>query len=140
MHAYITIDDVRTAIQDNSPEDNGIDCDLSFSDEEIMHAMERAAAAYNSMAPIGVDRVSAKCLPLHSEVFLNAVLSKLYNAATFKLARNLVGWKTGNTSVEFESTRMEAYKSLVKELEEMWRTAAKERKAEINRAQCWGSF
>lgn len=140
MHAYITIADVRDAVQDHGPDDNGIDCDLAFSDEEIMHAMERAAAAYNSMPPLGVDRVTAKCLPLHDETFLYAVLSKLYNAATFKLARNLVTWSTGDTTVDLEKTRLEAYKSQVKEFEELWREAAKARKAEINRAQCWGSF
>lgn len=137
MHAFITIEDVREAIQDRGPEDNSIDCDLAFSDDEIIHAMKRAAAAYNSMAPIGVDVVSYKCLPLHNEIFINAVLSKLYNAATFKLARNLQTWQTGDTTVEFEKTRMDAYKALVKEFDEMWKEAAKERKIEINRAQCW---
>lgn len=140
MHKYITIEDVRATIQDRTPEDNSIDCDLSFSDDEIRHAMERAAASYNSMPPIGVDRKSPKCLPLHDDIFLYAILSHLYNSATFKLARNLVTWQTGDTMVELEKSRMEAYKSLVKEFDEIWKPAARERKMEINRAQAWANW
>lgn len=140
MHRYITIDDIREEIQDRTPDDNVIDCDLSFSDDEIVHAMERAAAAYNSMPPLGVDVVSGKRLPLHNDIFMYATLSKLYNSATFKLARNMATWSTGETTVDLKKNRMEAYKSLVKEFDDMWKPAAAARKAELNRAQCWGNW
>lgn len=140
MHRYITIDDIREEIQDRTPDDNVIDCDLSFSDDEIVHAMERAAAAYNSVPPLGVDVVSGKRLPLHNDIFMYATLSKLYNSATFKLARNMASWQTGETTVDLKKSRMEAYKSLVKEFDDMWKPAAAARKAELNRAQCWGNW
>lgn len=140
MGRYVTIKDVRDSIQDRSPEDNSIDCDLSFSDEEIVTAMKRAAAAYNSLPPLGVDRVTYKCLPMSNEAFLYAVLASLYNAATFKLARNIATWQTGDTTVNLSESRMNAYKALVKEFEGIWKPAAMARKAEINRAQAWANW
>lgn len=137
---YLTIETVREELQDRTPADNTIDCDYAFTDEEILHAMERAAASYNRIPPVGVEWVSPKCLPDNDNVFLDAVLSHLYKAQINRLSRNLMTWKTGDTTVEFEKTRMGAYQALRSELEQSWREAAKGRKMEINRALVWGSY
>lgn len=47
--AYLTIEYIREELQDQMPSDNSIDCDLFFSDKDILHAMERAAARYNQL-------------------------------------------------------------------------------------------
>ena len=140
MPNYVTIELVREELQDRVPADNSIDCDQFFSDEEILHAMDRAAAAYNSMSPIGVDVVSGKCLPADTNLFLNAVISKLYGAAIHKLSRNLMQWQAGGVAVDLEKSRMQAFSSIKKQLDEEWRTEAKERKIAINREQAWGYF
>lgn len=140
MAGYITIEKVREEMQDRTPADNTIDCDQAFSDEEIMYAMERAATAYNSMAPIGIGVVSPKAMPMGLSFFMDAVVSQLLKSAIHKLSRNLMKWQTGDTNVDLENTRMQAYSAIRKELEQSWRTEAKEYKMELNRAQVWGAY
>lgn len=138
--AYLTIQDIREELQDRTPGDNTIDCDLAFSDDEIRHAMKRAAAAYNSVPPLGIDRISWNCLPADTTVFMEAVISQLYKAQIHRLARNQMQWQTGDTTVNFESTRMQSYQQLQQQADQAWKEAARERKMAINRAIVWGSF
>lgn len=140
MSRYITIEKVREEIQDRTPADNSIDCDQVFSDEEILYAMERAASIYNSMSPIGIGVVSAKALPLNLSFFMDAVVSQLLKSAIHKLSRNLMKWQTGDTQVDLEQTRMQAFTQIRGDLEKQWRQDAKEYKMELNRAQCWDAF
>lgn len=137
---YITIELVRQELQDRTPGDNTIDCDLFFSDEDILHAMDRAAARYNALAPLGIDVVDPRHLPANTSVFLDAVLSCLYGSALHKLSRNLMAWQTGDATVELEKSRMESFSALKKEAEAGWRESAKERKMEINRQLAWRFF
>lgn len=137
---YITIELVRQELQDRTPGDNTIDCDVFFSDEDILHAMDRAAARYNAMAPLGIDVQDPRRLPANTSVFLDAVLCSLYSAASHKLSRNLMSWQTGDTTVELEKSRLEAFSALKKETEAAWKEAAKERKMEINRQLAWRFF
>lgn len=140
MSSYVTIDLVREELQDRFPGDNSIDCDQFFSDEEILHAMDRAAAMYNSLPPLGIDPVSGRSLPADTNIFLDAVLSRLYGAAINKLARNLVNWSAGGVTVDLEKTRMQAFQQLKQELGTSWKEAAMQRKMEINRNLAWGGF
>ena len=139
MAGYITIELVRDELQDRFPGDNSIDCDQFFSDEDIQHAMDRAAARYNQLPP-QVEFVSSKALPANTSIFLDAVLANLYNTAIHKLARNLMTWQTGDVQVNLEKTRMEAFKMLKAELDQQWRRDAVDRKAEINRSLAWGFY
>ena len=139
MAGYITIELVRDELQDRFPGDNSIDCDQFFSDEDIQHAMDRAAARYNQLPP-QVEFVSGKALPANTSIFLDAVLANLYNTAIHKLARNLMTWQTGDVQVNLEKTRMEAFKMLKAELDQQWRRDAADLKAEINRSLAWGFY
>ena len=134
---YLTIEKIRNEIQDRFPDDNTIEQDQFFSDEEILHAMERAAASYNSISPIGVDVVSPSKLPTHSSVFIDAVVSHLYKTAIYKISRNLITWQTGDNSVDIDGTRLKSFSTIRDILEKEWRQAAKERKIEINRRQAY---
>lgn len=134
---YLTIEKIRNEIQDRFPDDNTIEQDQFFSDEEILHAMERASASYNSMAPIGVDVVSSSKLPANSSVFIDAVVSHLYKTAIHKINRNLITWQTGDSTVDIDGTRLKAFQTARDILEKEWRLAAKERKVEINRMQAY---
>lgn len=140
MAGYITIEEVREAVNDRTPDDNSIENDLFFSDEDILSAMRQCAAAYNSIAPIGIDRVSFRALPADTEVFMDGVIAQLYKTAINKLARNLISWQTGNTTVDLEKSRMESFSSLLKLHEQAFKEGAKERKMEINRNLAWGYF
>lgn len=140
MAGYLTIDLIRDELQDRFPGDNSIDNDLFFSDEEILHAMDRAAARYNQLPPTGVEIVSGRALPAGTSIFLDAVLSSLYAAGIHKLARNLMQWQAGDVRVDLEKTRMEAFRTLKAELDKTWRADATDRKAEINRSLAWGYY
>lgn len=140
MPGYITIAKVREEMQDRGPADNSIDCDYAFTDEEIMHAMERAAASYNALAPIGIGAVSAKAMPDHMSFLMDAVVCQLLKSAIHKLSRNLMTWQTGDTNIELEKSRMTAYQAIRQELEQSWKQEAKEWKMEINRSLCWGAM
>lgn len=139
MPGYITIEKVREEMQDRTPADNTIDCDQAFSDEEIMHAMERAAASYNSLSPIGIGSVSAKSMPMSLPFLMDAVVQQLLKSAIYKLSRNLIQWQTGDTQITLEQTRMQAYQQLMQGLE-AWKQEAKEHKMEINRSIIWDAF
>lgn len=139
MAGYITIDLVREELQDRFPGDNTIDCDQFFSDEEILHAMDRAAARYNQLPPT-VEFVSGRALPTNTSIFLDAVLANLYGSAIHKLSRNLMSWQTGDVKVDLEKSRIEAFGALKAQLDKQWRTDAVDRKAEINRSLAWGIY
>lgn len=134
---YLTIDLVRAEIQDQDPGDNTIDCDLFFSDENILKAMDRCAAQYNRMAPVGIDVVTPDKLPSNTDVFMNGVLYYLYSSAINKLARNIMTWQTGNTTVDLDGKRMEAFAGLKAYYKSEFEQGAKERKININRDLCW---
>lgn len=134
---YITVDRVRRYIKDRTPDDNSIDCDLAFSDEEIMEAMGYAAERYNEMEPLGVDMVFGNCLP-KSNLFLNLIAEQIYISERQKLARNQMKWSTGGTTVDLEKVRFDIYGQLAKECHAEWYAMAKSRKAEINRNESYG--
>lgn len=134
---FINIDFVRQEIQDKFPDDNTIEQDQFFTDEDILHAMERAAADYNSISPLGVNIVTAQKMPTNSTVFIDAVVSHLYKTAIHKLTRNLITWQTGDSTVDIDGTRLKAFMQMRDILEKEWRLAAKERKIEINRLQAY---
>lgn len=138
--AYLTIEYIREELQDQMPSDNSIDCDLFFSDKDILHAMERAAARYNQLPPVGIDPVSPSTLPASSGIFLDAVLAQLYGSAIHKLNRNQVQWSTGEVTVDLEGKRLQAFEQAKAALDKQWREDARDRKAEINRSLCWGYF
>lgn len=139
MAGYITVELVRDELQDRWPGDNSIDCDQFFSDEEILHAMDRAAARYNQLPP-NVEFVSGRALPANTSIFLDAVLANLYGAAIHKLSRNLMTWQTGDVRVDLEKTRLSAFRELKSELDKQWRQDAADRKAEINRSLAYGFY
>lgn len=136
MH-FLTIDRVRKEIQDRFPSDNEIEQDLFFSDDEILYAMEQAANMYNDITPRGVDVVHPQHLPANTNVFIDAVTISLYKQAIHKLTRNLITWQTGNTTVDLDKTRLQAFQAAQDALRNLWIQEAKDRKISINRELAW---
>lgn len=137
MYKFINIEFIRNEIQDRFPDDNTIEQDQFFSDDDILHAIQRAAADYNSIAPIGVDVISPSRMPANSSIFVDAVVSHLYKTAIHKLSRNLISWQTGDTQVDIDGVRLKTFQQIKDILDKEWRLAAKERKIEINRNQAY---
>lgn len=137
--SYLTIQDVREFLLDESPDDNDVEMDLFFSDKQILSAMKRTAAEYQSMIPTGIDTgVTAATLPGgDTSIFLLGVASYLYQSAMHKIARNTLAWQTGDTSVDLNKTRFEMFKLLQQEYDQQWKQQARLRKANINRNQAY---
>lgn len=130
---YLTVDDIRAQLKDQSPLDNTIDNDLVFSDEDIHHAMGRAAAAYNGTPPLNVDIVSQFYLPRDStNLFMDAVIWQLHQMHLMRLSRNLLTFTTGGTQINIDKDRLAAYKDIMNMTYQAWREAARDRKRAIN--------
>lgn len=95
--------------------------------------MRSTANRYNDLSPIGVDVVHPQHLPADTNVFIDGVVAALYKTAIYKLTRNLITWTTGETTVDIDKTRMQAFQVAKDALDKMWVEEAKERKIEINR-------
>lgn len=135
---YITNDDVRMFILDDTVERNDLDMDLSFSDEEVERAMLRAGREYNSITPIGVGSVDPRALPNDTNIFLDATAEQLYLSKLAQLSRNDMDYETGGVSINAERVRIQHFKELIKLHRERWYSRAKEAKMSINIRYAYG--
>ncbi|MEG1543080.1 MAG: hypothetical protein RR382_00955 [Tannerellaceae bacterium] len=137
---YVTVDMIRQWMMDNDPSDNSIDCDLAFTDEQIINAMQGAARSYNSLTPVGVDIVNANAMPSDTNLFINFTVASLLNSSLQKLSRNDMQWMTGGVTVDVVAKRIAHYRLLRDEARQMAREEAVARKSEINRQAAWASI
>jgi hypothetical protein len=127
----ITVEDIRLYILDRTIEDNDMDKDLSFSDEEIIAAMERAAREYNSIPPY-VGCVEADALPKNTNMFFDATVQQLYIAELNRMSRNDIDYDAGGVSTNLEAKRIEHLKQLSRDHGERFREAATNLKIHTN--------
>lgn len=131
MADYITSDDVRHFIFDRNIQDNDLLLDLNFSEEEVRHAMVRAAREYNSVPPF-VHMVDPAWLPADTNIFLDGIAMHLYIGELSKLMRNDIDYNTGNVTTNLVAKRIEHLKELIKMHSERFVTAAKNVKLTAN--------
>lgn len=137
FHGYITVDDIRLYILDRSIEDNDMDLDLSFSDEEIMAAMERVAREYNSIPPY-VDGASPDRLSKTTNMFFDGILQQLYMAELNRAMRNDIDYVAGNVTTNPEKSRIANLTTLARDHGERFREAVRNRKIFINMSDGYG--
>jgi len=137
-NTYVTVEDIRLYILDRSIEDNADwDKDLSFSDEEIMAAMERAAREYNSIPPF-VSSASAECLPKDTNMFFDATAQQLYIAEVNRASRNDIDFDAGGVTTSIEAKRIDHMRRLAAEHGENFKEAARARKITQNWMEGFG--
>ena len=134
---YITVDDIRMYILDRFISDNELDKDLSFGDEEILAAMERAAREYNSIPPY-VNGARADCLPKDTNMFFDAIVQQLYIAELNRAKRNDIDYDAGGVVTSLEAKRIKHLEDLAKDHGERFREAAQNRKIFINYSNGFG--
>ena len=134
---YITVDDIRMYILDRFISDNELDKDLSFGDEEILAAMERAAREYNSIPPY-VNGARADCLPKDTNMFFDAIVQQLYIAELNRAKRNYIDYDAGGVVTSLEAKRIKHLEDLAKDHGERFREAAQNRKIFINYSNGFG--
>jgi len=137
--SFITNEDVRLYILDRSIEDNDLDLDLSFSDQEIASAMQRASRAWNSIPPF-VSQVIWPHLPADTNVFLDATAEQLYLSLISKLQRNDIDYTAGGVGTNIVSKRIEHLKWQIKECRERWMAVARDIKVTRNINQAYRTF
>lgn len=133
---YLDIDEVRHHILDRTVEDNDLDLDLSFSDEEIIKAMKRAARAFNTLPP-QIMSVEWNRMPLDTNVFLDATAEHLYRAAIQKLRRNDIDYNAGGVATNLQAKRIANFERSIAELNKTWTDEAKATKVIYNMSQVW---
>ena len=119
MSKCLSVDDVRYFILDRTAEDNELDMDLSFSDDDIIHAMRRAAREANDVPPYNVQ-VSGDCLPGNSNIWLHAVTEQLYIAKLSNLMRNDIDYEAGGVAASVTKGRIAHFKELIKLHRSIW--------------------
>lgn len=138
--SYVTPEEVRHYIEDRTPEDNEAFGDLVFSNDEIQVAMRRAARAYNSVPPLGVNSVTPDCMPDDTEMFFDGVIWKLYSARLAKLFRNDMDFNAGDVDVSPEKKMIVHLGRAAKEAEAAFMIAAADEKGTINIGHGYGSL
>lgn len=136
---YLSIEEMRMFLLDQKAEDNALDLDLSFSDEEILSAMKRAAREYNSIPPF-VSSVDYRRLPNDTNVFLHATAEQIYIAELARAKRNDMDYTAGNVSANLEQKRITHFEGLVKFHREIWTDTATKIKVAANLAKAYRSF
>lgn len=136
---YVTPEEVRHYIEDRQAADNEFDNDLSFSNDEIQVAMRRAARAYNSVLPLGVDVVTSERMSDVTEMFFDGVIWKLYSARLARLGRNDFDFDAGDVNVSPETKRIAFFGREAKQAEDRFMKAAEDVKGTINISSGYGS-
>lgn len=131
MPSFLNIEEVRHFVMDRTVEDNDLDLDLSFTDEEITQAMERAARSFNSMPP-HIMRVEWNRLPLDTNIFLYATAEHLYRAALGKLRRNDIDYNAGGVATNLAAKRIGHFEKMISEYNQLWTSEAKSIKIAAN--------
>jgi len=124
---------------DRSASDNDLDLDLSFTDQEIIRAMQRAARAFNSLPPL-VMTVTYNCMPLDTNIFLDATVEQLLLAELMKLRRNDIDYNAGGVATNLTAKRITNYEKAIKELGASWRDVASKIKIAYNLSLAFGAY
>jgi len=136
---YLTVEEMRMFLLDNSAEDNSLDMDLSFSDDEIAYSMRRAAREYNSTPPF-VGRVDPNSLPIDTNLFLHATAEQLYISELARSKRNDMDYTAGGVTVNIEAKRIKHFEGLVAYHREQWKDTATKIKVSANLAKAYRKF
>lgn len=135
-HEYITVEDVRNYMIDETPDDTGID--IAFSDDDIRQAMVRAAREYNSIPPRVADADPSK-LSARTNMFLDAIAVQLYKSELQKLTRDDIDYSAGGVSTNIVSKRIDHLRStLIPQHDQSFKSAAHTEKLEINISNSFG--
>ncbi len=136
MASYVNVEEVRHFVMDRTVEDNDLDLDLSFTDDEIVQAMERAARSFNALPPL-VMRVEWNRMPLDTNVFLNATAEHLYRAALGKLRRNDIDYNAGGVATNLAAKRISHFERAIAEYNKLWTEEARAIKISFNVRQAF---
>ena len=126
----LSTDRVRQFMFDQTLQQNLLEMDLTFSEPQILSAMDFAALDYNEMDP-KVHTVSPRSLPF-ALCFLYGVAFYLTQGKIMEWTRNDINYTAGNMTASPEQARIKHYKELMMMFMTEWKTRAKLHKLAIN--------
>lgn len=138
QNSYLTVEDIRYAVMDRTPEDNELEFDLAFTDEEIALAMRHAAMDFNTIPPIGGMMADPSMLPACYSTFLDGTIAKLYTTLLAKLRRNDMDYTAGGVSANIVQKRIQHFERARQEHNEAFRTSARDLKITYNLSRIGG--
>lgn len=136
---YLQIQDVRDYVWDRSLDDNYLELDLTFSDDEILNAMKRAAREFNSIPPY-VSKVEPARLPNDTNIFLDATVAQLYISRLNQLSRDDIDYTAGGVSTNLVQKQIEHMRLLGREHQARFKEAAANYKITRNLRDAFGSW
>lgn len=138
QNSYLTIDDIRHALMDRTPDDNEIEFDLAFTDEEIAMAMRHAAMAFNTIPPIGVMTPDPAKLPACYTTFLDGTIAQLYTTLLAKMRRNDMDYTSGGVSANIVQKRIQHLERAREEHRQAFKESARDLKITYNLSRIGG--
>lgn len=138
MDNYVTVGEVRAYLVDQTPEDNELEMDLSFTDEQIQTAMRMAARDYNSQPPIGVSTADPTQLPADTNLFFNGILTHLFTMKVNQWRRNDMDYSAGGVGANIVAKRIANLEKSRNEHRELFTREARDIKVTLNLRKAWG--
>ena len=129
----LSIDDVRTYIQDRAPNNHLLD-GVEFPDEMIMLAMDLAINEYNAITPTSGETLATF---QSKSLLMSGTLYKLFQGQAALLFRNHLSYVDGNLSIPVEE-RGQFYQSLASMYQQDFISSATKFKIQDNIENGWG--
>jgi len=133
----ITIQELRLAMRDFSPEFNSLLFDLEFSDAEIAFAIQRPIDEWNEMPPT-IRRYTTATFP-YRDYWRIAIMSHLCISSRHHYARNAIEYSAGGMTVRDEAGKFQSYSKIAQDFRSEWLDFVTRTKREINANACFRS-
>ena len=129
----LSIDDVRTYIQDRAPNNHLLDGE-EFPDEMIALAMDLAVNEYNAITPISGETLATF---QSKSLLMSGTLYKLFQGQAALLFRNHMSYVDGNLSIPIEE-RGQFYQAMASMYQQDFISSATKFKIQDNIENGWG--
>ena len=137
MAEYLTADDLRVYLVDETAADNELLDAQDFKPSQITMAMKMAAAAFNDIEP-RILGVTSDTLPF-TEWAMLAVQEQLFRMRLNQLQRNAVEYQAGNTAYDEDNARIKNMQEALGRIGH-WRTDANRLKVRWNNYDAYGDI
>lgn len=125
-----TIEEIRLALRDNSPEDNLLLDDIEFDSAEIAQAVIRPINYWNEVPPPIRPVQTTKTFPF-KEIWMLGIQSYLLETAAHHYRRNQFAYQAGGIAVD-DKNKEQAYAIKANEMRLRFQELARAKKIEIN--------
>ncbi len=136
----LTIEKLREFLGDAQADmPHKLSAELTFSDDELMEALELGARAYNSIPPFNSGRVTPNCMPDDSLLFFNACGSQALRRRVLLLSQQASTESAGGITADVDATARREMLARADAMHAEFRQEAVSRKGQRNMASFYGA-